>query len=140
MTVGGKRPRFNFRTPYTCYLLQSCSSENRTYFGYSKNVQKRLRQHNGEIAGGAKYTSRYRPWRLICTIVGFPNKRTALQFEWRNHHPPTRRSGVPGRIKTLSEIMALPRWTQTSISSSLLTLTCTWFVPDFQPNEMKSTV
>jgi predicted GIY-YIG superfamily endonuclease len=61
---------------------------NRTYVGYTVNPIRRLRQHNGEISGGAKTTRRGRPWRLVSIIKGFPDKRSALQFEWRMHHVP----------------------------------------------------
>ena len=31
----------------------------------------RLRQHNGELAGGAKAARAGRPWSLVCTVWGF---------------------------------------------------------------------
>ena len=39
---------------WSCYII-----ENRgyTYVGVSNNVHKRLRAHNKEISGGAKYTT-----------------------------------------------------------------------------------
>ncbi len=69
-----------------CYLLYSPST-NRTYFGYTVDPFRRIRQHNREIVGGAKKTTKGVPWTLICYIAGFPNQRTALQFEWKNNHP-----------------------------------------------------
>lgn len=41
---------------YTLYLLVN-SSNNCTYVGITNNPIQRLRKHNGEIVGGAKYTS-----------------------------------------------------------------------------------
>ena len=41
--------------PHYCYFLQS---KNRTYNGYTVDLHRRLRQHNGELAGGAKVTTR----------------------------------------------------------------------------------
>ena len=117
-------------TKHYCYLLQSESNENRTYVGYTKNPQKRLRQHNGEIAGGAKYTRSYRPWKIVCIIEGFPDKRTALQFEWRMHHPLVRRSGLKGRLLTLNETLAMEKYTSTSLPSVQLQLTCS-ILPTF---------
>lgn len=35
------------------------------YTGISNNLDKRLRQHNGEIVGGAFYTRNKRPVKLI---------------------------------------------------------------------------
>ena len=107
-----------------CYLLQSLSNNNRTYVGYTNDPPKRLRQHNGEIAGGAKYTRSYRPWRIICILEGFPDKRTALQFEWRMHHPLVRRTGLKGRLLTLSETLSMNKYTSTALPSSNLHLTC----------------
>jgi len=39
---------------YCCYILENGRS---TYVGITNNRVKRLRQHNSEISGGAKYTS-----------------------------------------------------------------------------------
>jgi len=33
------------------------TSHNKTYIGITNNKQRRIRQHNGEITGGAKYTT-----------------------------------------------------------------------------------
>ena len=38
---------------WSCYIL---FSNGKSYTGASNNVNKRLRQHNGELAGGAKAT------------------------------------------------------------------------------------
>ena len=111
-----------------CYLLRSTSS-NRTYFGYSTNVFRRLRQHNGEIKGGAKTTRTGRPWTLVCYISGFPDKVTSLQLEWRVHHPPVKRSGLLGRIKTIGDVLSLDQWTSNSPISSNLFLTIHWIEP-----------
>ena len=51
---------------WSCYII-----ENRgyTYVGVSNNVHKRLRAHNKEISGGAKYTtSKGKGWRHICVV------------------------------------------------------------------------
>ena len=37
------------------------------YTGITNNLEKRLRQHNGEITGGAVYTSNKRPVKLVHT-------------------------------------------------------------------------
>ena len=72
------------KTPcnYLCYLLKSETS-NRTYIGITTNLKKRLRQHNGEICGGAKYTRSYRPWKPVLCVNGFFTKNQALSFEYR---------------------------------------------------------
>lgn len=51
---------------YGCYLLISLSplAKNVVYIGSTPDPKKRIRQHNGEIAGGAKKTMKKRPCKL----------------------------------------------------------------------------
>jgi structure-specific endonuclease subunit SLX1 len=74
---------------YCCYLLKSERLPNckATYIGFSNDPVHRLRQHNGEIVSGARKTSKYRPWRHVAIVSGFPSHHTALQFEWQWQHP-----------------------------------------------------
>ena len=68
----------------------------RTYKGYTNNVLHRLRQHGGELKGGAKATSSWGGARLCATVDGFVTKEDALSFEWLwKHSKPSRRSDVP---------------------------------------------
>jgi structure-specific endonuclease subunit SLX1 len=71
---------------YYVYLLAS-SKSNMTYVGATTDLDRRLRQHNKELVGGATATgirvSRGETWRRICHIAGFPTWNAALQFEWR---------------------------------------------------------
>lgn len=46
------------------YLLECADGS--LYCGKTQDISRRLRQHNGEIAGGAKYTRSRRPVRLVC--------------------------------------------------------------------------
>lgn len=68
--------------PIVVYCLQSLSRRNSTYIGASMDFVHRLRQHNGEIVGGAKYTARFRPWHRAVHAEGFATWRDALRFEW----------------------------------------------------------
>ena len=74
---------------YFCYILYSLHPKYlyNTYIGFTDDPLHRLRQHNGEIKGGAKYTKRRRPWKLILVISNFPNKIAALKFEWAWQNP-----------------------------------------------------
>ena len=64
------------------YVLRSLSS-NRTYVGVTTDEKRRLRQHNGEIKGGARSTSGFRPWEIIRLIGPIPSQSEALREERR---------------------------------------------------------
>eukprot|EP00892_Ulva_mutabilis_P009268 jgi/Ulvmu1/6713/UM030_0046.1 len=72
-----------------CYLLvtDSPTKRRKTYIGYTKNPQNRIRQHNGEVTGGAVQTRTGRPWTMVMVVYGFASQRHALQFEWAWQHP-----------------------------------------------------
>ena len=67
------------------YLL--VCTDNSTYVGATVDVDRRLRQHNKEIKGGAHATgikvSQGKIWERACYVEGFPDWQAALQFEWR---------------------------------------------------------
>ena len=42
---------------YCVYLLIN-TNNNKTYIGITNNINRRIRQHNNELCGGAKYTTR----------------------------------------------------------------------------------
>jgi putative endonuclease len=52
------------------------------YCGTSNDVPRRLRAHNGLLAGGAKYTRPRRPVRLVASWA-YPDKATAMAAEVR---------------------------------------------------------
>ena len=67
------------------YLL--LSSDNSTYIGATVDLDRRLRQHNKEIKGGAFATgskvNKGETWIRAAHVEGFPDWQAALQFEWR---------------------------------------------------------
>ncbi len=67
------------------YLL--LSSDNSTYVGATVDLDRRLRQHNKEIKGGAHATGakvlKGETWIRAAHVEGFPDWQAALQFEWR---------------------------------------------------------
>ena len=62
-------------------------SDNSTYVGATVDLERRLRQHNKEIKGGAISTrakvSNGQIWVRVAHVENFPDWQAALQFEWR---------------------------------------------------------
>lgn len=62
-------------------------TDNATYVGATVDLNRRLRQHNGEIKGGAHATTskvkKGKTWKRVCHVSGFPDWNATLQFEWR---------------------------------------------------------
>ena len=102
-----------------CYLLiASATGAGGTYVGITEDLDRRLAQHNGQRAGGAKAT-RGKAWTRACHVRGFPDQRAALQFEWawkartRRYH-----AGTPlqRRLRALQELLAEDRPTSMAIA------------------------
>lgn len=70
---------------YYVYFIQSTNGS--TYIGATVDLDKRIRQHNKEIKGGATATSikvsRGEIWSYVCYVENFPSWNEALKFEWR---------------------------------------------------------
>ena len=85
--------------PHFCYILHN-DKNNKTYNGYTNNLERRLRQHNMEIKGGAKYTTREVvknavTWRYLCVVTSPSEdftKQKALSLEWHIKYPDNKRS------------------------------------------------
>jgi predicted GIY-YIG superfamily endonuclease len=87
--------------PYWVYVIQSLevrvgSKGNKLpgffYVGMTTDVKRRLRQHNGEIAGGGKYTAKHRPWELRIIYGPYASRSDALKAEYALKH--TRRGSA----------------------------------------------
>lgn len=67
------------------YFIESTLGS--TYIGATVNLERRIRQHNKEIKGGATATSikvlRGEKWNYVCHVENFPTYNEALKFEWR---------------------------------------------------------
>jgi predicted GIY-YIG superfamily endonuclease len=99
-----------------------------TYAGVSPDPVKRLRKHNGEISGGAKYTLSKGPgWEHVCLIHGFQTKIQALQFEWASKHvPPRDAGGLINRVKKLYILLNKAQWTSKSPLAKTVPLSMEW--------------
>ena len=108
---------------WKCYLLSTSGGSN-TYVGVTPDLDRRLRQHNGLLSGGAKATHG-RQWERLCHITGFPDSKAALQFEWRWKQISRRQEGTPvqRRVKALQILLALERPTEAAADYS------TWPAP-----------
>ena len=114
---------------YKCYII---FNDNYSYVGITNNLKKRIRQHNCEIKGGAKYTSLINSrlitnWNYACYIDGFKTKNDALKFEWAlKHIKPRYKSGIINRMQKLLILINKEKWTNNSPSSLNYELKIVW--------------
>jgi len=106
------------------YLLVSTNGN--TYVGATVDLNRRLRQHNKEIKGGAHATgikvAQGETWTRAAHVSGFPDWQATLQFEWRWKHLsrkyPLKMNPLERRLKALKELLALERPTSKAIAYS----------------------
>ena len=109
---------------YFVYLLLSSSGS--TYVGATVDLDKRLRQHNKEIKGGAHATGlkvdKGESWVRSAHVAGFPDWPAALQFEWRWKQLSRKLSPkllpLERRMIALKNLLALERPTSKAIAYS----------------------
>jgi predicted GIY-YIG superfamily endonuclease len=93
------------------YMIRSGG---KMYVGASTDTTRRLRQHNGELAGGASYTRGASDWRYEAIVSGFRTWREALQFEWALKQGIRKARGTRGKTEALRSLLARDRWTVNS--------------------------
>jgi predicted GIY-YIG superfamily endonuclease len=66
------------------YIIKGSNINNKIkyYIGFTKNLEKRIRQHNRIIKGGAKATFGY-TWSYYAIFANIPSMNIGLQIEWR---------------------------------------------------------
>ncbi|BBN05879.1 structure-specific endonuclease subunit SLX1 [Marchantia polymorpha subsp. ruderalis] len=122
---------------HACYLLRSLNPRYRSrfYIGCTVDPRRRLRQHNGELAQGARLTKEKRPWEMVLCVYGFSSHVAALQFEWAWQHPlkslavreaaggmPSLK-GVPGMVRLVCTMVTLPEWQSLNLTIQFITST-----------------
>jgi predicted GIY-YIG superfamily endonuclease len=117
------------RGPWYCYIVRNTQPKysGLSYVGSTNDPKRRLRQHNEEICGGARFThGRGGGWEFFALVTGFLNHKNALSCEWRIKKPSgiprsqkqSKYRGIPGRILGLEDVLKLDRWTgQCTISN-----------------------
>lgn len=93
---------------YVVYVLIN-SINNKTYIGITNNTERRIRQHNKELIGGAKYTTNNKGngvW-LYYGFIKNLNKNMALSFEKKIKIKSKKMSGTPieKRLKAINYII-----------------------------------
>jgi len=109
------------------YFIKSTNGS--TYIGATVNLDKRIRQHNKEIKGGATATSikvlQGEIWSYHCYVENFPSYNEALKFEWRwkqisrqlQKKNPSQ-NPIEKRIEALNILLALDKSTSKAIPYS----------------------
>lgn len=69
--------------PYHVYIVR-CNDDS-LYTGITNDLERRLRQHNGEMRGGANYTHSRRPVELLY-IEKYLTRKEAAQREYEIKH------------------------------------------------------
>lgn len=99
------------------YLLLATPLRDATYVGATVDLDRRLRQHNKEIKGGAHATgikvAKGDTWIRAAHVSGFPDWQAALQFEWRwkqlTRKLPPKMKPLERRMVALKQLLALER-------------------------------
>ena len=61
------------------YLLECCDGT--LYCGITRNLERRLDEHNGILLGGARYTRSRRPVQLVASVSA-KNRSEASKLEY----------------------------------------------------------
>ena len=101
------------------YVYLLVSTNGNTYVGATVDLERRLRQHNKEIKGGAYATGikvcQGEVWTRAAHVSGFPDWQAALQFEWRwkqlSRKLSIQMNPLERRILALKQLLDLPQST-----------------------------
>ena len=97
---------------WSCYLLHTplgmpCVT---TYIGATVDLDRRLRQHNGEITGGARSTSaRKGEWVVAACVRGFLDQSSACSFEARWKRLARKKKGAAAKIEVARSLIQVAK-------------------------------
>lgn len=107
-----------------CVYCLKFNNGEKTYVGATVDFARRLRQHNGELVGGAKYTTAAGAgWTPVFVVRGFPDQTAALQFEWALKRESLRQAGRDRVERRRRALLALMHKDRVTSRASLLS---TW--------------
>jgi predicted GIY-YIG superfamily endonuclease len=95
---------------WSCYLLHTTVDVPyaTTYIGSTVDLDRRLRQHNGEMAGGARSTAvRKGEWEVAACVRGFLDQGSACSFEARWKRLARRKKGAAAKIEVARSLISL---------------------------------
>jgi structure-specific endonuclease subunit SLX1 len=108
---------------WVVYLLQSRSNPRRSYIGATNDLTNRIRKHNGEIKGGAKYTSKCRPWELKAFVYCFKDCHSCFSFEWHSKRYKKKRSypnGANAKMNRMFSLLSSPKFSHLNLCLFLI--------------------
>ena len=90
--------------PWFLYILLC---DGRLYTGITTDVGRRVRQHKGELAGGAKFTQTAVAIELVYTAE-YPTRRPAARAEYRlKQLPRPRKQAIVAQQPSPAELLGL---------------------------------
>ena len=99
-----------YPTGPVAYILRNSKS---LYVGATIDLSHRIRQHNGELSGGAHRTSTKGPgWVCLLYVQGFQSRTESLQFEYAlkreaKHHG----YSTQARKRAVHALLSQEHWT-----------------------------
>lgn len=95
-----------------CYIIVSADGRS-SYVGWTNAPSRRIRQHCGQIKGGARAT-RGRQWHYAARLEGIVDEKHAMQCEWKLKRL-SRGKRPAARVAVLVDMLqTLDKWTHNS--------------------------
>lgn len=88
------------------YVYMLLCSDDSLYTGITPNLQRRMRQHTGQLKGGARYTA-LRPPKEIAAVWTAADRSTASKAEYAiKHLTAEKKRQLSAQPELLNEILA----------------------------------